>query len=114
MLASARFHPPAPASETAALDLSEALIGRGVPFRSAHEAVGRLVTALESEGRPLAEATVADLEAAHPLLTPEDLALLDPIASARRRASPGGGSPASVLSQAKALRELLTHPGLGA
>jgi argininosuccinate lyase len=85
--------------------LAEALIGRGVPFRSAHEAVGRLLAGLEVRGQSLDQATTTDLEQAHPLLNAEDLALIDPVASASRRSSPGGGSPASVMAQAAAIRE---------
>jgi argininosuccinate lyase len=105
LLVGAEFHPPSPGPETTALDLAEALIGRGVPFRSAHEAVGRLLAGLEVRGQSLDQATTTDLEQAHPLLNAEDLALIDPVASASRRSSPGGGSPASVMAQAAAIRE---------
>ncbi|HJR91972.1 MAG TPA: argininosuccinate lyase [Acidimicrobiia bacterium] len=104
MLDHAEFHPPAPASWTTALDLAESLVGRGVPFREAHMAVGRLVGALVADGRDLAGAVVADLETADPAFEPSDLELVDPAVSVRRRRSPGGGSPDSVRAQVKALR----------
>jgi argininosuccinate lyase len=107
MLATAGFHPPSPRPETSALDLAEALIRRGVPFRTAHEAVGLLLSRLGAEGRSLDQALASDLEAAHPRFLPADLELIDPAASAARRSSPGGGSPASVREQIAELRNQL-------
>jgi argininosuccinate lyase len=109
MLRTAEFHPPAPSAWTCALDLAEALVLRGVPFREAHAATGRLVSALLRRGADLAGATVADLAAAHPRFEPGDLALVDPVGSVRRRATLGGGSFGSVSEQIEALRFALTH-----
>jgi argininosuccinate lyase len=105
LVASARFHPPRPSSYTTALDLAEALVERGVPFREAHRAVGSLVAALLAEGRELGEATEADLMAADSRFEATDLQLADPAASMERRRSPGGGSPQSVRVQVEALRQ---------
>ncbi|MDH3538553.1 MAG: argininosuccinate lyase [Acidimicrobiia bacterium] len=71
MLATARFHPPQPDDRTVALDVAEALVTRGVPFREAHEAVGRLVAAIGDAD--LSDATPEQLAGAHPLLTLEDV-----------------------------------------
>lgn len=110
MLAHAEFHPPAPSSWTTALDLAEALVRRGVPFREAHSAVGRLVSALVGSGRDLAAATPDDLAAVDARFQPDDVNLTDPAVSVARRLSPGGGSPDSVRSQVQALREALARP----
>jgi argininosuccinate lyase len=107
LLAGARFHPAAPGAWTTALDLAETLVSRGVAFREAHAAVGRLVAALLERGDTMANANAADLQAAHPLLTTSDLAVLDPATSPHRRRSPGGGSPGSVADQVAALRRML-------
>ncbi|RIL12400.1 argininosuccinate lyase [bacterium] len=104
LIATARFHPPAPSSWATALDLAEALVARGVAFREAHAAVGRLVGHLLAGGRTLAAATAADLAIADPRFEPDDLALLDPAVSVMRRRTPGGGSPASVAAQIARLR----------
>jgi argininosuccinate lyase len=98
------FLPVVPLVETASLDLAEALVARGVPFREAHGAVGRLVLELESAGRSLNDATAVDLSAAHVGFVEADLALVDPAASVVRRHSPGGGSPDSVRAQVADLR----------
>ncbi|HEX2154935.1 MAG TPA: argininosuccinate lyase [Acidimicrobiia bacterium] len=104
LVSTATFHPPAPSSFTTALDLAEALVGRGVPFREAHAAVGTLVAGLVSDGRHLESATVEDLTRADERFMADDLALVDPTSSASRRRSPGGGSPASVRDQVAAIR----------
>ncbi len=60
MIAATTFHPPAPSSGTEALGIAENLVRKGVPFRTAHELVGKLVSRLD--GRPWAEAGDEDLE----------------------------------------------------
>jgi argininosuccinate lyase len=107
MIESAEFDPPQPSSMVAALDLAELLVGRGVPFRDAHAAVGRLVGDLDAGGRTLGDATAAELEAAHVQLIPEDLDELNPVASVAARITPGGGSMASVQAQIGRLRSLI-------
>lgn len=107
MVASAEFDPPPPASWVTALDLAEVLAARGIPFREAHDAVGRLVARLLSEGKNLADVTAGELEAAHLSFVPEDLEVIDPQSSVERRHTPGGGSYVSVLDQLAELRSVL-------
>jgi argininosuccinate lyase len=83
LLATAKFHPPEPDDRTVALDLAEALVARGVPFREAHEAVGRLVVSLGDTA--FSDATPAQLAEAHPLLTVADVPTVGEVAA--RRAS---------------------------
>jgi argininosuccinate lyase len=109
MVADAGFHPPLPASWVTALDLAEALVRRGVPFREAHHAVGRLVSTLVSAERDLESVTPADLEAADARFEPEDAALVDVSSSVDARASLGGGSVESVHRQIEALRYAFTQ-----
>lgn len=101
------FHPPRPEPSTGALDLAEALVGRGVPFRHAHEAVGQLVSRLEARGGDLGDSTVEDLSEIHPLFDGSDLELLDPDRSVRARQVPGAGSPQSVQHQVAVIRRLI-------
>lgn len=102
------FDPPVPAPETASLDLAEALVGRGVPFREAHTAAGRLVADLEASDRSMAEASLDDLVAADSRFVAEDLDLLDPAVSVSRRTTAGSGSPESVRDQVAEIRRLLS------
>ncbi len=90
---------------TWATDVAETLVGRGVPFREAHEIIGSLVAKLESEGIGLAEA--GHLLAGHdPRLTPEDAELADPARSVAARRSHGGPAPERVQEQLLKLRDL--------
>jgi argininosuccinate lyase len=107
-LAGVDFDIPEPSASTGALDLAERLVGRGVPFRQAHEAVGRLVSRLEGRGTDLGEATAEDLSETHPLLQASDLDLLDPAKSVRARMAPGAGSPQSVHHQVSVVRRLIS------
>jgi argininosuccinate lyase len=107
MVASAEFDPPPPSSWVTALDLAEVLAARGIPFREAHNAVGRLVARLLAEGKLLSEVTAGELEAAHLGFIPEDLEVIDPKVSVERRRTAGGGSYVSVLDQLVELRSLL-------
>ena len=100
------FHPPAPGPQTVSLDLAESLVRRGVPFRDAHERVGELVTQLESAGKTLGEATMADLAAVDERFTEGDLQLLDPVGSVAARATSGSGNPQSVRDQIEEIRRL--------
>ncbi len=108
LVSSATFDPPQPGSWTTALDFAEALVGRGVPFREAHEAVGRLVSRLLVSGRSLADVTAADLSDIDSRFEPRDVALADVEESVSRRRSSGGGSFESVAQQVEALQRLLS------
>lgn len=99
MVAEARLNPPPATAAVTAPDLAEILVERGVPFRDAHRAVGRLVASLEGRGCSLGQAIAEDLAQAHPRFEPGDLGAIDPVASVRARSSPGGGSFASVEEQ---------------
>ncbi|NOY56712.1 MAG: argininosuccinate lyase [Actinobacteria bacterium] len=84
MLAGAEFHPPEPSSWVVTLDLAEALVGRGVPFREAHRSVGELVARLLAQGRDLSSLSAEELISSHESFRPEDLDLLDSSGSVRR------------------------------
>lgn len=104
MIRGARFHVPPPSSWVAALDLAEALVGRGVPFREAHHVVGRLVAALVAGGRTPADLTPEELVSADERFEPADAERLSPEGSVARRVTPGGGSMQSVRNQLAAVR----------
>ena len=94
---------------TWATDVAEALVGRGVPFREAHEGTGRLVASLERRGASLAEATSDELRAAHSRLEDGDRALADPRAGVAARSGRGGPAPEEVARQIGALRAAAAH-----
>ena len=108
LLGGAEFHPPPPGPWTSTLDLAEVLVQRGVPFRQAHGAVGRLVATLVGSGRTPVDATPDDLAAADPRFEPADLELLNPGTSLSRRRTPGSGTPDSVREQVEKIRQVLS------
>jgi argininosuccinate lyase len=79
---------------SAATDLAEMLVERGVPFRDAHALVGALVRDSLERHVPLVE-----LVEAHPDLGPEGAALLEPGRPVARRTTPGGAGPDPVAVQ---------------
>jgi len=79
-----------------ATDLAEELVRGGMPFRSAHEVVGRLVRRAEEKQVSLRELTDADLRAIDPALSRATMAALDAQRAVAVRALPGGPSPAAV------------------
>jgi len=79
----------------AATDLADYLVGTGMPFRDAHEVVGRLVLACEREGRTLQDLTAAEFAAHAPEFGADVLDAVDiDQVVARRRTSGGTGHDA--------------------
>lgn len=80
-----------------ATDLADRLVLGGVPFRSAHEIVGKLVALAGAKQLPLDQLDARDYAAASPVLTPEVIAATFDVASglAARRA-PGAPSAQNV------------------
>jgi argininosuccinate lyase len=90
-----------------ATDLAEALVGRGVPFRDAHAAVGSLVAGLEAKEMELHDASLEDLKAHHAAFEERDLDLVDPRRALEARSLPGGTAPHHVRAQVTRVRETL-------
>jgi len=79
-----------------ATDLAEHLVQRGVAFRDAHEAIGKLVAAAGRQQRPLREFRADELKRFAPQLDGEALRLLDPRRSVARKRSLGSTNPRQV------------------
>ena len=94
-----------------ATELADFLAARGVPFREAHRAVGRLVRRCEELGMSLEKVPGEELAAAHPELVELPRELLTPQGSVANKRSPGSTSPESVeLQLEEAGRFLGTNP----
>jgi argininosuccinate lyase len=112
-VATLTFHPnamgrSAEADGLYATDIAEALVTSGVPFREAHERVGRLVASLEADERSLRDLSGEEWTA---FGVPNGAELLDAARSVRAHAAPGGPSPDSVRQQIEAIERALA-PGL--
>jgi argininosuccinate lyase len=82
-----------------ATDLAEALVRAGVPFREAHEAVGKIVQHCVSKKLDLRGLSRADLRAFHPAFPAPARELVDLERALEGRALPGG-TARSFVSQA--------------
>jgi argininosuccinate lyase len=90
-----------------ATELADFLAARGVPFREAHHAVGRLVRRCEELGAPLEEVPEQELVHAHPALSEFPRRLLTPEGSVANKKSGGSTSPGSVARQLDVARRTL-------
>ena len=90
-----------------ATDLADYLVDRGVSFRDAHAAVGRLVRQAEDEGVGLDRLPAQAYAAAHPAFGDDALAALSLEASVAARGVEGGTAPAAVREQLHAARAAL-------
>ena len=80
-----------------ATDLADRLVEGGVPFREAHEIVGRLVALAQSRNVPLNSLPAEDFLAASPVLDPETIRKNFQLKTAlEARRSIGAPSPANV------------------
>jgi argininosuccinate lyase len=95
--------------EALATDAAEYLVERGVPFREAHEAVGKAAARSTATGRPLARLTADEWRSFHRKFEKDVLKAFDARRSLRRRELPGAPGPRQVRAQLrrweKALRE---------
>ena len=91
-----------------ATDLADFLVRRGMPFREAHGAVGRLVRTAEETGCSMDELDRAIFLEVSPHFADADFAhLFSPAASLAARAGIGGTAPDAVREQIAALRSQL-------
>ena len=90
-----------------ATTLMEHLIGRGLPQRTAHELVGKLVRGARARGVPLAGLSLAELREADPSLDETVYQVLGVERAVRAFVSFGSTNPAEVEKQVEAWRERL-------
>ena len=90
-----------------ATDLADFLSQNGLPFREAHDVVGRIVRWCEEQQRTMEELAASDLTPFHELFAaaPGDLTSVD--ASVRARQTAGGTAPTVVLEQLNKAKSLL-------
>ena len=89
-----------------ATEAADYLVARGLPFREAHEVVGRAVREAERQGMSLAELPLDALQHISPVFAADLPAALTVEAALARRRVPGGTAPDSVRA---ALHEFRTR-----
>ncbi|HEY5789603.1 MAG TPA: argininosuccinate lyase [Gammaproteobacteria bacterium] len=90
-----------------ATDLADYLVRKGLPFRDAHEVVGRAVRHGVSSGRDLAAMTLEELQGFSPLIAEDVFAVLTLEGSVAARDHLGGTAPAQVRAAAARARAWL-------
>jgi len=108
-----RLHPERMAAQLEpgllATDLADYLVRRGVPFRRAHELVGRAVALAESRGAALSDLSAADFAGISTAFGPDAISAFDYQAAINSRSVVGGVAPAAVREQLAAARSLLNQ-----
>ncbi|MCB1710367.1 MAG: argininosuccinate lyase, partial [Halioglobus sp.] len=90
-----------------ATDLADYLVRQGLPFRDAHEVVGKAVAHGVSSGQDLAEMTLATLQGFHPGINADVFEVLTLEGSVAARDHLGGTAPRQVAAAAERARERL-------
>lgn len=94
-----------------ATDLADWLARQGLPFRQAHEAVGKLVAYCIEQGKDLADLSLAELQSFSAFFREEALAVTTPEAAVAARDVYGGTAPAQVQARLAEARRLLAEEG---
>ena len=90
-----------------ATDLADYLVRKGLPFRDAHEVVGRAVRLGVDTQRDLAEMELAELQAFSPMIQADVYQVLTLEGSVAARNHPGGTAPAQVRAAVATARQWL-------
>jgi len=81
---------------SAATDLADYLVNKGLPFRESHRVVGELVAYCLDEGKLLKEVSLEELQEFSPLFEKDALTCLVPLKVVEARKARGGTSPEQV------------------
>ena len=92
----ARLRAAAEDPSLVATELADYLVGLGVPFREAHEVVGKVLLAAEQEGASIREMPLARLKEFSPLFAGDLSTVLSVESALARRATVGGTAPGAV------------------
>ncbi|GMG85943.1 argininosuccinate lyase [Biformimicrobium ophioploci] len=90
-----------------ATDLADYLVRKGMPFRDAHEVVGKSVAFGVAEGRDLSEMSLDELRQFSDTIEPDVFDVLTLEGSVAARNHIGGTAPAQVLAACERARNLL-------
>ncbi|MGA1128555.1 MAG: argininosuccinate lyase, partial [Chthoniobacterales bacterium] len=93
-----------------ATDWADYLVRKKLPFRQAHEAVGKLVALSIKRGVTLRELTLKDLQTTSKLFRADALRSLDVSRSLAARKAEGAPSPARVAARLAVWRRQLSGP----
>ncbi|HVA17561.1 MAG TPA: argininosuccinate lyase, partial [Candidatus Dormibacteraeota bacterium] len=79
-----------------ATEVADYLVAQGIPFREAHEIVGKVLRAAEQSGKSIREMPIAELKKFSPVFGPELSTVLTLESALARRGVAGGTAPGAV------------------
>jgi len=94
-----------------ATDVADYLVGRGVPFRRAHEIVGALVRRLVAEGRDFGSLSLEEWRTASDRFEPDVVSRVTPAVSVGAKRTPQSTAPAAVHARLAEVRQWLDEVG---
>ena len=86
-----------------ATELADYLVGKGLPFRQAHQTTGRIVARAEEQGLGLEDMPLDQMQAESPLIGQDVYAILHYATAVARRNCHGGTGPLAVSKQIEEL-----------
>ncbi|MDN4620655.1 argininosuccinate lyase [Paenibacillus sp. PsM32] len=92
-----------------ATDIADFLVGKGLPFRQAHEVIGKTVLYCIQEGKYLLDLTLEEFQNFSPLFDDSIYAVLQPEAVVNARNVYGGTATVQVAAAIKRAEDKLTH-----
>lgn len=92
-----------------ATDIADYLVLKGIPFRKAHELVGKVVKFAEQNKRRLSEIELDDLKKISSLFDENYYRLFNPEVSCAKKSSYGGTSLSSVKTQIEKARSIIVR-----
>ena len=90
-----------------ATEVADYLVGRGMPFRTAHEVTGRIVRDLYSDGKDFGALSLADWRKYHELFEDGIFKVITPEAAVAARRTPQSTNPVAVAGALAELRRWL-------
>jgi argininosuccinate lyase len=95
------------AEELLATDLADYLVKKGMPFREAHHAVGRVVRIASERECNMSDIPVSDLQDISDLFTEDVADVFDFALAVERKNAPGGTAPEAVIKQIQVAKNLI-------
>jgi argininosuccinate lyase len=102
-----RLRSAAAAHYSTATDLADYLVRKGLPFRDAHEVVGKTVRHAMAQGKELGELTLEEMQSFSPVIGADVHGAITLEASLGARNATGGTAPEAVRHQLALARELI-------
>ena len=90
-----------------ATDLADYLVDQSMPFRKAHETVGKIVAYAESKKVQIFELEITELRKYSKLLSKDVSSYLDPVKSINSRILVGGTAPSQVKKEINFAKKVL-------